>query len=289
MPVDVAPKNGKIGGVKKEYVYAGVAVAGVILVVAYMKRKQQSAQANSTLVTDPAGNQCAALSPTSGYCPGTPEDLSYQGTGATLAGSNAASYVGGQIIGYDQYGNPIYSSSSTQTGVPGAFTNNAQWSQAALQELVDLEPNADAGTIGAALGVYINGQPATSAQRSIIEQAIALEGYPPVGGTNGNPPGIVDVSNGGGGTGGGGSGGTGGGTITVPNVVKDTLNQAHEALQDAGLTFNTQNAKDKPGYERIVNRQNPAAGKKVAKGTKVSLNWSYQKVIAGGKLVPPKR
>lgn len=287
---DIPPKGkGTIGGIKKQYVYAGGALLGVVVIVVYYRSKQQAAQAATTAattVTDPAGNVCAALSPTSGYCPGTPEDLAYNGTGAgTLEGTNAASYVGGQIIGYDQYGNPIYSSSSTQTGVPGAFTNNAQWSQAALQELIDLEPSADPATIGAALGVYINGQPATSAQVSIIQQAIALEGYPPVGGTNGNPPGIVQTSNGGGGT-----GGTPG-TIAVPNVVKDTVDAAHEALTDAGLTFNTDTAKDKPGYERIVTKQNPAAGKMVAKGTKVSLSWSFEKqtVNPGGKNIPPKR
>lgn len=285
-------KGGKIGGVKKEYVYAGVAVGGVILVVVYMRSRQQSAAANSALVTDPSGNQCAALSPTSGYCPGTPEDLAYQGTGVngTLEGTNAASYVGGQIIGYDQYGNPIYSSNSQQSGVPGAFTNNAQWSQAALQEIADLEPNADSGVVAAALGVYINGQPATPAQVSIIQQAIALEGMPPVGGTNGNPPGIVTAPvTSGGGPGGGTGGGTGGGNVTVPNVVKDTVNAAHAELQKAGLTFNTDTAQDKPGFERIVTKQLPAAGKKVAKGTKVSLSWNFQKVIAGGKNVPPKR
>jgi hypothetical protein len=288
---DIPPKGkGTIAGVKKQYVYAGGAILGVVILVVYYRSKQQAAAATTAAntVTDPSGNVCAALSPVSGYCPGTPEDLAYQGTGAagTLEGTNAASYVGGQIIGYDQYGNPIYSSNSQQSGVPGAFTNNAQWTQAALQEMVDLEPSADPGTIADALGLYINGQSVTSAQKSVIEQAIALEGFPPVGGTNGNPPGIVDqpITSGGG-------GGTGGATITVPNVVKDTLNQAHSTLQSAGLTFNTDTAKDKPGYERIVTSQKPKAGTKVAKGTKVSLSWSYEKqtVNPGGKNIPPKR
>lgn len=272
---DLPPKGkGTIGGVKKQYVYAGGALLGVVVVVVYYRSKKQAAEAATTAattVTDPAGNVCAALSPTSGYCPGTPEDLAYSGTGAgTLEGTDAASYVGGQIIGYDQYGNPIYSSSSTQTGVPGAYTNNAQWTQAALQEMEDLEPSSDPGTLSAALGVYINGQPATAAQVSIIQQAIALEGYPPVGGTNGNPPGIVQSPittppN------------TGGTTVTVPNVVKDTVNQAHSALQNAKLTFNTDTAKDKAGYDRIVTSQKPTAGTKVASGSKVSLSWKYEK------------
>jgi hypothetical protein len=184
--------GGKIGGVKKEYVYAGVAVGGVLLVVVYMRSKSKAAATGAT-VTDPAGNVCAALNPSSGYCPGSPQDLSYTGTGSTLAGSNSASYVGGQIIGYDQYGNPIYSSSTSQTGVPGAYTNDAQWTQAALISLQQADPSTSSEIISAALGAYINGVAATSDQQSIIQQAIALQGFPPVGGQNGYPPSIKNA------------------------------------------------------------------------------------------------
>lgn len=196
--------GGKIGGIKKEYAYGAIAIGGIVIIVVYMRSKSQSSATNSTgTVTDPAGNVCAALSPSSGYCPGTPEDLAYAGNTATgsggLVGSNSSSFVGGQIIGYDQYGNPIYSSNSGQGNVgPGTFTNNANWAQAAQSYLVENEPNADPGVIGAALGAYINGQPVTDAQRSIIEQAIAFEGAAPVVGTNGNPPGIVSMPSGGG-------------------------------------------------------------------------------------------
>lgn len=195
MPDTPSPKkSGMIGGVKKEYVYAGGAVIAVVLVVAY--RSKKAANSTGQMVTDPAGNVCTQLG-ASGYCVGSAQDLAYGGTGALasaggggLAGSNSASYVGGQIIGYDQYGNPIYSSSSTQTGVPGGFTNNAQWTQAAIVSLMNAEPNADSGTLTAALGVYINGVTPTDAQVSIIQQAIALEGFPPVGGNGGYPPSI---------------------------------------------------------------------------------------------------
>lgn len=208
--------GGKIGGIKKEYAYGAIAIGGIVIIVVYMRSKSQSSATNSAgTVTDPAGNVCAALSPSSGYCPGTPEDLAYAGNTATgsggLVGANNASYVGGQIIGYDQYGNPIYSSNSGQgnTG-PGTFTNNASWAQAAQTYLIDNEPNADPGVIGAALGAYINGHAVTDAQRSIIEQAIAFEGSPPVAGTDGvHPPGIVQ-----------GSGGTG----TPPPVTKSATN-----------------------------------------------------------------
>jgi hypothetical protein len=195
--MDVLPsKGGKIGGVKKEYVYSGIAVAVVTLAVVYYRSKSTDNGVNSTgTVTDPAGNVCAALSPSSGYCPGSPEDLAYAGNTATgsggLVGSDSSSFVGGQIIGYDQYGNPIYSGGPTQSG-PGSYTNNAQWTQAASASLIDADQNTNAETINEALGNYINGRPVTAAQRSIIQQAIAFQGYPPVGGPNGNPPGIVD-------------------------------------------------------------------------------------------------
>lgn len=207
---DAPPKGkGTIGGIKKNYVYAGGAVAVIVIGVVYYRSKQQSSQAVNTTgtVTDPAGNVCAALSPSSGYCPGTPEDLAYAGNTATgsggLVGTDASSYVGGQIIGYDQYGNPIYSSNSGQgnTG-PGTFTNNANWTQAALAALINNEPNANPATISAALALYINGEDVGSdANRSIVEQAIALMGYPPVSAASGNPPGIVQKNQGNGGGG----------------------------------------------------------------------------------------
>lgn len=202
---DSLPPKGKgtIGGLKKQYVYGGLAIGGVVIAVVYFRSKQQSNATNSTgTVTDPAGNVCAALSPSSGYCPGTPEDLAYAGNTATgsggLVGTDSSSFVGGQIIGYDQYGNPIYSSNSGQgnTG-PGTFTNNASWTQAALTAITDAEPNADSGTIAAALALYVNGEDVqTDANRSIVLQGIALMGYPPVSGASGNPPGIVQKNQG---------------------------------------------------------------------------------------------
>src|SRR5216684_1909914 len=125
-----APSNGgKIGGVKKEYVYAGGALLVVVLGVVVYTRSKKQAASSSTMVTDPGGNVCVALNP-SGYCPGSPQDLAYSGTGVTASGQNSASWVGGQIIGYDGTGNPIYSGNQ-----PSGFRSNAEWSQAALSML----------------------------------------------------------------------------------------------------------------------------------------------------------
>lgn len=188
---DVLPGKPKIMGVKKEFVYIGGAAVGVLGIAWYRAKKQSQQSSSSGMVTDPAGNVCSALDPNSGYCPGTPQDLSYQ---QTLVGTNSASYVGGQVIGYDQTGNPIYSSGPSAPG-PGSYISNAQWSQAAVTYIVQLEPSADPAVIADALGAYINGKPVTAAQQTIIHQAIAFQGQPPVGGPNGNPPGIVTAPN----------------------------------------------------------------------------------------------
>jgi hypothetical protein len=254
---DLPPKGGgKIGGMKKEYVYGGLAIGGIVIAVVYFRSKSQSNATNTTgTVTDPAGNVCAALSPSSGYCPGTPEDLAYAGNTASgsggLVGTDSSSYVGGQIIGYDQYGNPIYSSNSGQgnTG-PGTFTNNSNWVQACVTYITDADGNANASTILNALGLYINGQDIGSdANRSIIEQAIAAEGFPPVAGASGNPPGIVQKS---------GTGNGGGGSSNEPavNPVKG-LHAQSVAYDNFDVAW--QPSKNAAGYTVTVTK----AGKQV--------------------------
>lgn len=251
--------DGTIGGIKKQYVYIGGGLVIVVAGVVWFRSKSQS-NANAGSVTDPAGNVCSALDPNSGYCPGTPQDMAYQqSAGYTLAGSNPASYVGGQVIGYDQYGNPIYSSGPSSPG-PGSYTSNAEWAQAALTYLTQNEPNADPATIAAALGQYINGKPATEAQISIINQAITFEGIPPVGGPNGDPPGIITAGNPPG-------GGGGSNKVTVPNVIGKTVGAAHNEMVKAGLVpsgehFNT---------SLKVIGQTPKAGSSVNAGTVFTL------------------
>jgi hypothetical protein len=191
------PKGkGTIGGIKKEYVYIGGGLVVIVFAAVYYRSKKQADTASATgNVTDPAGNVCTALDPNSGYCPGSQEDLAYQGTGASgsLVGQDSSSYVGGQIIGYDQYGNPIYSSGPNQNTGPGSFTNNAAWSQAAIEYMQGIDSNVDASVIAAALGAYVNGEAVTADQKSLVEQAIAFENYPPVAGKDGYPPQIKDV------------------------------------------------------------------------------------------------
>jgi beta-lactam-binding protein with PASTA domain len=63
----------------------------------------------------------------------------------------------------------------------------------------------------------------------------------------------------------------------VPKVTGDTVNKAQTALKAAGLSYNTDTAKDKKGYIRRVTAQDPKAGTAVARGTHVGLTWHYVK------------
>jgi hypothetical protein len=133
----------------------------------------------------------------------------------------------------------------------------------------------DAQTVSAALGAYEEGQQVTSAQQSIIQAAIGVEGYPPVPGANGYPPSIMVQGTGGGGTGGGQGGGTGT-TVKVPNVEGKRVSAANTALKAAGLTGHLSGAR-KPGTAYYVNSQTPAAGTSVAAGSTVDLGISTKK------------
>lgn len=222
------PITGEIGGIPKKYVvYGGGGLVIVVGVVIYRSRKANAA-AQSATVTDPAGNVCASLDPNSGFCPGTSQDMAYQNANGVLTGTNSASYVGGQIVGYDQYGNPIYSGNSANTSNtgPGTFTNNSTWAQAAQQYLVQQEPNADPQLIATSLGLYISGKAVTTDEANIVDQAIAFMGLPPIAGPNGDPPNVITSST-------GGSGGGGGGT-TKPTTAPGLSVTGHKGFADFG-------------------------------------------------------
>lgn len=77
---------------------------------------------------------------------------------------------------------------TTGSGGP-PFSTNAQWSQYALQQLTGTS-GLDAGTVTNALGLYLNGQTVTAAQKQVIDDAIAIAGQPPVAAASGFPPSI---------------------------------------------------------------------------------------------------
>lgn len=100
------------------------------------------------LLSDPAGNQCIAVNPATGYCPGSPQD------------QQAIAAAG----------------SGTGTTVAGAGISKQDW----INEALGVVPG-DSGTIQAALVDVFAGQTVTTAQKNIFMEAVGVLGQPPGG------------------------------------------------------------------------------------------------------------
>lgn len=134
----------------------------ILAVLIYRSRKAKTAAT------------AGAINPATGYAYGTPEDL------AALAAQGSSLPANGGGAGSVSPGGTI----------PGiGFRTNAEWSQAVLAYMQSSGTVQDIGAVQIALGLYLNGEPA-GAYQSLIEQAIAVEGLPPVAGVNGYPPSI---------------------------------------------------------------------------------------------------
>jgi hypothetical protein len=171
---------------KKTAAIVGIgSVAGVLGFIWYRQRKAASAAAaastastasTAAMQTDPAGNQCVTLDPQTGYCPGTTEDtqaleaLTQESAAGELSSGSSSDYVG-------------LAEGTGNTG-PGTFTSNANWAQYVEEALGSDGTDA----IAAAIGLYLNGQPLSSSQVTIIQEAVAIGGNPPVSGASGYPP-----------------------------------------------------------------------------------------------------
>jgi PASTA domain len=217
-------------------------------------------------------------------------------TTAPATGTSAYGY-GGSAYGYGYggygYNNPAFNEPyiSGEYGYGGAYgygigegygvgdptaptvptqlaTTNAAWAQAAENYLTN-EGQYDAATVAAALGIYITGSTLSAAQQSVVEAAIAFEGYPPVPGASGYPPAMHTSAS----TGQGGGGGTGTGsgkTVTVPKVTGGRVSAANVKLTLVGLKSHLSGNRT-AGKAYYVASQTPGAGTKVASGTTVDL------------------
>lgn len=188
-----------VGPVKPVYVYAGVGVIGGIVIYAYWRRGQAGAEvaATDTTGTDTTGTD----------------------TGTETAADPGYDYSLG-AGGYD-YGTgtsyPVYQYPSTgSTIVSSTPTTNAEWAQAAKEELEN--EGVDSGQASGAIGNYLARLCLSSTQADLVRRAAAMVGNPPQGTFNittcpGAPPA-------GGGT---GSGPTGPfGHITVSSIGRTT-------------------------------------------------------------------
>lgn len=165
-----------VGPVSTRALMIGGVSAAAVMAIVWYRRKTAAAAAASTAPASASTDTTGTYDPNAvGYDP------------------NAAGGTGGYFV----------PDSSTQ----GPMTTNAQWTQAAMTALANV---ADPTALAAALGAYLTGAAVTQDQTTLIDEAIAAEGYPPVAGPNGYPPAIhtqasTGQSQGGGITGGGGT------------------------------------------------------------------------------------
>jgi hypothetical protein len=160
-----------LGTVQKKtalYIGGGVVILGGI--VWYRHKQTASTTVDSTATTD------AEIDPATGYAYGSPEDA------AALA--QQATYV----TPTDPTGG---GSSSIPTGGTG-YASNGAWVQGVENYLTSSGLVQDPTALSSALGKYITGSYVAggSSDESLINQAIAAQGYPPVSGSSGYPPAI---------------------------------------------------------------------------------------------------
>lgn len=165
-----------LGEQSKKVVYA-VAAGGVIIGgIAYYRAHHAAGSAASGSNIDPA----------TGYVAGSAQDT------AALAASDSIDPQTGFAYGSAADTGALASApgnnnSGNSSGPP--FASNDLWSQAA-QAYLSSTVGIDSGQVSQALGAYLTGNQVTSDEQSIIQQAIAAEGLPPVASLNGYPPGI---------------------------------------------------------------------------------------------------
>jgi hypothetical protein len=237
-----------IGDVPKGWVWAvGIGSVGVVGYV-YLRRRQMGGAAAAAGTAAGAGTAADAgtIDPSTGQPYGSAADLSALdgGFGGGFGGGFIGGGTGGQI-----------SSGGTLPG-PGAFTSNAEWAQYAEEQL---SGTVSGPSLSAALGKYLTGGAVTANQHSLIDQAIAIAGYPPVAGPGNHPPAIRNQPS-------GHSHGKPSTHVKVPSVLGESYSHAQETLGHVGLKARKGNPQ-----VPIVARQIPEAGHEVKRGSTVSL------------------
>jgi len=223
-PLSGSVKVPGVGTVPKGAVAAGI--LGVLGLIWWSKRKSSTAAPAGT-GTDPFPPDGTSGDPTD---PNSTDPATGMTYGDENSGSTAAAYgTAAQATALDPYpwdgttgnANDPYSmdptsgttygneggggsgggGGSSPSGLPGPpFSSNSQWSQYATDYLVNTIGEAP-GTVAADLGAYLAGQAVDATQESVINQAIAYAGQPPVAGASGYPPKIrIKGSKSGGGT-----------------------------------------------------------------------------------------
>lgn len=213
-----------VGEVPKIAVGGGLAVTGYLIWRARTKSAAAAAPSPGGATADPYPSDGTIGNPNDPYSVDPATGVTYGDESVGYSGNQVApsSQNAGDAYPWDgTYNNPddpysMDTSSGTTYGDEGfsggsggsggtsggpPFSTNAQWSQYAITTLTTDDPGVNVGQLTTALGAYIAGGKVTTAQESLIQQAIAVAGTPPVAGAGGNPPGInVGGSKAGGGT-----------------------------------------------------------------------------------------
>jgi PASTA domain len=259
-----------VGKVPKGWVIA--VVGGSVVVGGYLwYRHKQNAVATSSTATTSSTAPTGTGADTTGdpYPPdgtyGNPEDpySTDPETGMTYGDEQLYGGDSGYGLGSGYYpGTGVTTTGTGGTPGPGSFTTNADWASYAEEQLQGV---VDPTSLSAALGVYLTGRPANDDQVSLIDQAIAIAGYPPVSGPGNNPPGIVQGSGGGGGK----------PKVKVPNVVGQDVDAAARTLTGAG--FQVSHPSLKAGHGYTVTAEQPPAGRSVDQGRTITLTIKEKK------------
>lgn len=263
-----------IGKVKKGYVIAGAAGI-VVLGYVYIRSRNaaaasaaSAAAASSDTSSDGSADPNAidstdpnAIDPTTGvpyseeYGYGTAED------GYPASDDGGADYSG-NIIGYDQYGDPIYGTGTTTTTTNSSLTTNDEWATQAEDDLATL--GVATATAAAAIAKVLAGLPVTPDQQSLFTEARGLigsdppDGYPTpikVTSTAGNPAPTTKP---------------GAKLVKLPNVVGMEYGAGHNTLTRAGLKDSLSGKHTNSNY-KITSQNPPGDGRNVTVGGTITL------------------
>lgn len=239
----------------------GGLIAGIVIGIGgglyiYIKHKENASTATATPATG-----------TSAY--GYGGNYGYGGYGYNSPAFNEP-YISGEYGYGGAYGYGIGEGYGVGSPVPPTVptqlaTTNAAWAQAAENYLTNTG-GYDAGTVAAALGIYIAGSTLSTDQQSVVEAAIAFQGYPPNPGPNGYPPAMKTSPS----TGQGSSSSST--SIKVPDVIGLSIDNAGVSLSQAGLKILVISPPVRNhNYTYSITTQTPKAGATATKNSSVKV------------------
>jgi hypothetical protein len=294
MPLDGDIKLPGVGPVKKKTALIGGGVVGAILLIAYIRRARNASSTNASpaggtaaaqagdtgLVTDPAGNQCAAVNPDSGYCPGTEQDLAYSQQaggyssldGGYDPGALASDYGIGGSTGYNPdtglYTDPNGVTCETPlpsgycpTGISGTGTNTTPVTTADewIVQTAAMLPGS-AATFTTAAAMVFAGLTVSTAQKDLFLEGVGINPLPN-GVSYPQPIKTTDTSAHPGTT-----------KVTVPNLKNKSGEEAKAIGEGLGFKVTQSPTTTPKGKSTTVTSQNPASGTKATHGSTIHVN-----------------